>query len=123
MSPLDPRTISKEEWEALCTRCGKCCAEKVEIDGTVYLTARYCPHYDGATKLCRVYDNRFTVEPECRSIEAGIPGGIFPADCPYVKDIPGYRGPVESWSNPAVDATITEILGPDAIPPRPSFEV
>jgi hypothetical protein len=120
---MEQHSVPLEVWESLCTKCGKCCAEKVEIDGTVYLTARYCRHFDPATKECRVYDRRFETEPDCRPVGEGIKTHLFPSDCPYVKDIPGYRGPVEHWNNDLIDAAIIDVLGVDAVPPRETFEV
>lgn len=112
---MNPSDMPHEVWEALCRQCGKCCTEKVEIDGKIYLTKKYCRFLDTKTKRCQVYENRFEAEPECSSVADGIPVGIFPADCPYVKDIEGYEAPVESWDNPAIDAAIREILGDDAV--------
>jgi uncharacterized cysteine cluster protein YcgN (CxxCxxCC family) len=111
---MNPRELPLEVWEALCTKCGKCCAEKVEIDGKIYISKQYCRFFDPATKLCKVYENRFQAEPDCSDIESGIPLGLFPADCPYIKDIEGYQPAIETWDDPAITAAIREILGDDA---------
>jgi hypothetical protein len=34
------------------------------------------------------------MNPDCLTVEEGIKLGVFPADCPYVKDIKGYKGPI-----------------------------
>ena len=112
---MNPKDLPPEVWEALCRKCGKCCTEKVEIDGQIYLSKKYCRFLDKSTMQCTVYENRFEAEPECSSVEQGIPVGIFPGDCPYVADIEGYRAPIEEWDDPAIDAAIREILGDDAV--------
>ncbi len=33
------------------------------------------------------------MNPECISVEEGIRLGVFPADCPYVRDLPDYVPP------------------------------
>ena len=34
--------LNKDEWEALCDGCGKCCLNKIEIGGKVKFTNTYC---------------------------------------------------------------------------------
>lgn len=112
---MNPKDLPPEVWEALCTQCGKCCAEKAEIDGRVYITKKFCRFFDKGTKLCKVYERRFEAEPTCTDVASGIPLGVFPSDCPYIKDIEGYRPAIEVWDDPAIDAAIRELLGPDAL--------
>ena len=81
--------------ENLCRRCGRCCCAKLIIEDEVIYTPFPCPHLDEETRLCNVYENRFEINPECLSVEDGIKIGVFPADCPYVKDLPGYKPPRE----------------------------
>jgi len=81
------------EHEALCRRCGRCCVEKIEINGVTFSTTRRCEYLDPVTRLCRVYENRFDVNPRCLDVPRGIRHHVFPADCPYVSDLPGYRPP------------------------------
>lgn len=111
---MNPRDLPVEVWEALCTRCGKCCTEKAEIDGVIYISKKYCRFLDPESKSCTVYENRFVAEPGCMPFEKGLKMGIFPSDCPYVEDIEGYVAPVEEWSDPEITATIRELLGDDA---------
>ena len=58
--------LNRDEWEALCDGCGKCCLNKLEDDeGTVALTRVACKLLDGATCLCSNYENRHAFVPEC----------------------------------------------------------
>lgn len=110
---MDPAQLPPEVWEAICRRCGKCCAEKVEIDGEMYLTRHMCRFLDLKTRRCSVYPERFRAEPDCRSTFEGLPRMIFPADCPYVAGRKDYRAPIEKWDDPEIDQLIDEALGRD----------
>lgn len=112
---MDPAAIPPEVWEALCRRCGKCCTEKVEIEGVVYITKKPCRFLDRERKTCTAYPDRYRVEPDCASSLEGIPRMIFPADCPYTKGIPDYVAPRESWNDEDIDDAIREVLGEDAV--------
>ncbi|TYP00106.1 hypothetical protein EDC39_101266 [Geothermobacter ehrlichii] len=81
-------------WEALCERCGRCCFEKIEYEGEVYYTDRPCPHLDPETRLCRVYDQRHRIHPECVPLDETILDmGVLPGDCPYVRGRTGVKHP------------------------------
>lgn len=54
------------EWESICARCGLCCFEKLEDDsGTIFFTQTPCRYLDVVTRECRIYERRFTINPEC----------------------------------------------------------
>jgi len=91
------------EWEALCTRCGKCCYDKVWRGSRLLLTQTPCSFLDTRTNTCTCYPERFEREPLCMPIGPEIieMGGL-PVDCPYVAGLPGYQGPIE------VDKTLDE---------------
>ena len=112
---MDPHKLPPEVWEALCRRCGKCCAEKVDLDGTIYITKKMCRFLDTKTRQCTVYADRYRAEPDCLPTMEGLPMMVFPADCPYTKGITAYEPPVEEWDDPAVDEAIRELLGDDAV--------
>ncbi len=82
------------EHAAKCLRCGRCCYAKVIVDGRVIYTDVPCQYLDMETKLCRIYERRFELNPKCLTVEEGIKMQIFPGDCPYVRGIPNYRPPV-----------------------------
>lgn len=60
--------MSKEEWEALCDGCGKCCLNKLEIKGKIKFTNAHCRFLDCKSCLCKIYEHRFKVVPDCRDI-------------------------------------------------------
>ena len=85
----------KEYPEELCRKCGWCCRVKMIARNEVFVLPDTCEHLDRETKLCRVFARRHEVNPDCADIARGIAARVFPADCPYVADIEGYRGPIE----------------------------
>ena len=78
--------------DSLCLKCGRCCMGKVEIESRIYYTLEYCEHFNPVTRLCKIYQSRFEVCPECITIEEAIRLHALPNDCPYVKDLKDYEG-------------------------------
>ena len=84
-TPLED--MSKQEWEALCDGCGKCCLNKLEDDdGTVELTRIACRLLDDESCLCSQYPIRHQFVPECivltpRTIEDNM--YWLPQTCAY----------------------------------------
>ena len=60
--------MSAQEWELLCDGCGKCCLNKLEIEGKIYFTCVKCRFLDSKSALCRIYENRFAKVKDCRSV-------------------------------------------------------
>jgi uncharacterized cysteine cluster protein YcgN (CxxCxxCC family) len=92
------RRLSHEEWEALCRKCGKCCYEKVDLGGgVIQYTDEPCVHLDTETKLCRVYEKRHEVEPDCISLTEQMVRILnwLPEDCAYVEYV-SFRETVET---------------------------
>ncbi|MBX9729454.1 MAG: YcgN family cysteine cluster protein [Sphingopyxis sp.] len=67
--PIDQ--LSREEWEALCDGCGKCCLHKVEEEDDeadeirIYPTNVACRLLDRTTARCSDYRNRKRQVPDC----------------------------------------------------------
>jgi len=69
--PSAHKTMTQEEWEAICQGCGACCFEKkIDAQGIVHTTAIPCRHLDIHTRLCRVYPQRQQVEEDCIKLTA-----------------------------------------------------
>ena len=112
---MKPSDMPIEVWEAMCTKCGKCCTEKVEIDDKIYISKKYCRFLDQVSMECKVYEDRFQAEPGCMTVDRGIKVGIFPSDYPYIEKIEGYEPAIEEWDDPAITEAIREVLGHDAV--------
>ena len=63
--PLE--ALSREEWEALCDGCGKCCLHKLEdaATGEIHPTNVACKLLDRRSGRCRDYRNRRAFVPDC----------------------------------------------------------
>lgn len=59
--------LDREEWEALCDRCGKCCLNKLEYEdtGEVVFTRVACKLLNTETGQCKSYPNRHDFVPGC----------------------------------------------------------
>lgn len=59
--------MNRDEWEALCDGCGKCCLHKLEDEETHELayTRVICRYFDEGNCRCKVYQTRKTLVPEC----------------------------------------------------------
>lgn len=89
----------RAEHEAKCRRCGRCCRYKIAplgAFGPVAFTPFHCPWLSRKTRLCSVYEERLERCATCLSLEQAAERRVLPADCPYVAELAGYRGPVES---------------------------
>ncbi len=61
------KQYTKDEWENICRRCGKCCLIKLEDEdtGDVYYTNVVCRYFDEEKMCCSVYDKRCELVPTC----------------------------------------------------------
>ncbi len=83
-----------KEWEEICERCGRCCYEKYDYRGKIFYTDTPCQYLDTKTNLCRIYNQRSELHPECvRLTPALVMSGILPEDCPYVKKLNNRTSP------------------------------
>lgn len=84
--PLE--ALGRDEWEALCDGCGKCCLNKLEDEdtGDVALTCVACRLFDDSTALCSRYATRHEYVPECIVLTAeDLPRHLYwlPQTCAY----------------------------------------
>jgi uncharacterized protein len=80
--------MNRDHWEDVCNRCGKCCYEKLDLGGgLIQYTDEPCAHLDTETNLCKVYERRHEVQPDCISLTADLVRYIhwLPEDCAYVE--------------------------------------
>lgn len=80
--------MSRQEWEALCDGCGKCCLNKLEDDetGEVALTRIACRLLDDDSCRCAQYDIRHQFVPDCivlRPNNLDSHAYWMPATCAY----------------------------------------
>jgi uncharacterized cysteine cluster protein YcgN (CxxCxxCC family) len=84
---MDTGLHTTEEWEQRCRGCGECCLEKIEDErGTIFYTLKPCRYLDVETRQCRIYHNRFTINPECVKLTPELVATLrwLPRDCGYV---------------------------------------
>ncbi|MGO8822970.1 MAG: YkgJ family cysteine cluster protein [Desulfomonilaceae bacterium] len=85
---LEKTELTDEEWEAICLKCAKCCYEKIDLgDGHIVYTEEPCVYLDTATRMCKIYDKRQEIEPDCIKLNADFIRQInwMPPDCAYVE--------------------------------------
>ena len=60
-------SLSRDEWEALCDGCGKCCLHKLEDEdtGEFYATNVACKLLDLKNARCSDYKHRRAFVPDC----------------------------------------------------------
>lgn len=84
--PLE--ALDRQEWEALCDGCGKCCLNKIEYDdtGELAFTRVACKLLDGDTCRCSSYENRHQYVPECIVLDPEMLADVswwLPGTCAY----------------------------------------
>lgn len=82
----DDFMISSQQWEEVCEHCGRCCYEKYDYHGKIFYSDIPCQYLDQETNLCRIYERRSELNPDCVHLTPKlVRSGILPDDCPYVK--------------------------------------
>ena len=83
--PLD--ALTREEWEALCDGCGKCCLHKLEDadTGEISATNVACKLLDLDSCRCSDYRRRKAFVPDCLRLTARKVGECewLPSSCAY----------------------------------------
>ncbi len=117
--------FTKEEWEALCDGCGKCCLHKLLMhDKSIKFTNVACKLLDLDTCLCSKYKIRKDFVPDCVSLtpKRVIRLKWLPKTCAYRlikegKDLPpwhylvcGDKDAVHHYMMSAKDRVISELV-------------
>ncbi len=79
--------LSREEWEALCDGCARCCLYKLEDEdtGEIYYTNVICKLVDSFRCRCTDYANRARLMPTCLVLDADLVTQLkwMPITCAY----------------------------------------
>lgn len=79
--------LTREEWEALCDGCGRCCLHKIEDadTGEIEDTNVACKLLDCSTATCSDYRNRKAFVPDCLRLTLRIVEDVawLPRTCAY----------------------------------------
>lgn len=82
-----PAEFTEAEWEAVCTRCGKCCQLKLEDEdtGDIFYTDVVCQYFNHDNCSCNCYHERCTKVPSCLKLNAYNIGNLewIPSTCAY----------------------------------------
>ena len=83
--PLDE--LNREEWEALCDGCGRCCLLKIEDEdsGELFYTNVVCEFHDSKHCRCTAYQQRSLLVPDCIKVtpEVARDKKWLPDTCAY----------------------------------------
>ncbi len=111
--------LNRQEWEALCDGCAKCCLHKLEDKdgGDVLYTRVRCRYLDESTCQCLDYANRSRLVPDCVQLDPGNLEGLtwLPSTCAYRlraegRELPAWHYLV-SGSRDSVHAAGASVLG------------
>ena len=94
-----PQDYTTEEWESICTHCGKCCLIKLqdEENDEVFYTNVICKYFNCEKHLCSEYSQRCTLVPECLKLNPQNINQIpwIPETCAYY--ILAQTGSLPAW--------------------------
>jgi len=92
-------SLDREEWEALCDGCGKCCLHKLEDEnsGKLHTTNVACRLLDRTSCRCSNYKLRRVFVPDCVRLDAKSLKNIdwLPSTCAY--RLRGEGKPLAQW--------------------------
>ena len=95
--PLE--ALGREEWEALCDGCGRCCLHKIEDEdtGEIVETNVACRLLDHKTARCTDYRHRKAFVPDCLRLTPKIIHDVpwLPETCAYRRRAEGK--PLPRW--------------------------
>jgi uncharacterized protein len=95
--PID--ALARDEWEALCDGCGRCCLHKLEDEdtGEVAETNVACRLLDTGTAKCSNYRHRKAFVPDCLRLTPELVRRVpwLPPSCAYRRRADG--DPLPEW--------------------------
>ena len=82
-------SLTANQWEAMCDRCGLCCELKEDGLAGQVKTGVACPLYDAKNQRCSDYENRKALAPWCvkltpENIDHPVVRAILPDSCSYI---------------------------------------
>ncbi|MCD6525704.1 MAG: hypothetical protein J7K75_01775 [Desulfuromonas sp.] len=83
---MQPDSLTQQEWEDICNRCGLCCFEKFRDNrNRVITTAVPCRFLDIFSRECKVYHKRFEVGEDCQQLTPEVVATVdwLPEECAY----------------------------------------
>jgi uncharacterized cysteine cluster protein YcgN (CxxCxxCC family) len=96
---LPLKELDRQEWEALCDGCGRCCLHKLEDadSGAIEDTNVACKLLDIQTARCSDYRNRRAFVPDCMRLTLKVVEQVnwLPATCAYRLRAEGK--PLKDW--------------------------
>ena len=78
--------LDREQWEALCDGCAKCCLHKLEDQdsGEVFYTKVRCRYLDEQSCRCSDYQRRSVLVPHCIALDSDNADlSWLPSTCAY----------------------------------------
>ena len=78
--------LDREQWEALCDGCAKCCLHKLEDEdsGEVFYTKVRCRYLDEQSCSCSDYQRRSVLVPHCIALDSDNADlSWLPSTCAY----------------------------------------
>ncbi len=91
--------LDRQQWEALCDGCAKCCLHKLEDEdsGEVYYTQVRCRHLVEDTCRCSDYPRRSVMVPNCIRLEQDNVEDLdwLPQTCAY--RLRAHGQPLPQW--------------------------
>lgn len=106
-------SLSRDEWEALCDGCTKCCLYRLEDEDTrtIHFTNVHCRLLDTSSGRCTDYQNRSLRVPDCITITPEVLKDPYwlPTTCAYRllaegRDLPDWHPLVSGDPDSVVNA-------------------
>lgn len=103
--------LNKEEWEALCDHCGKCCLLKCNVCGRTVFTNFHCKHLNLVDCSCKDYAQRLQFE-NCIEVNLSMVATkayLLPDTCAYKrlyqgKDLPKWHPLISGTYQSVIDS-------------------